>query len=161
MMAMPTPWARTPRQNFALEGASEIPLVRSQTLEYFCHFGCNPALSILHPFAMSIFPTAPKRPWETNCAAYSHVYQRMQPFIERLMLRSHVTPEQIAELTLATLDQARPPLRIPATLDAKIFYLLRRLLPRKLYHSLLYYSLPGIKEGAEEPAEHTPQNLKR
>jgi short-subunit dehydrogenase len=160
MMAMPTMGTYT-ASKFALEGASESLWYEVKPWNIFVTL-VQPGFIRSASFRNVYLSNRAQEAVENDCADYSHVYQRMQPFIERLMLCSRATPEQIAEVTLATLEQARPPLRIPATLDAKFFYLLRRLLPRKLYHALLYYSLPGIRKwGAEERTEHTAQNPKR
>ncbi len=160
MMAMPTMGTYT-ASKFALEGASESLWYEVKPWNIFVTL-VQPGFIRSASFRNVYLSQRAREAMESDCAAYSPVYQRMQPFIERLMLRSRATPERIAELTLATLEQARPPLRFPATLDAKFFYLLRRLLPRKLYHSLLYYSLPGIREwGTEEAEEHKPRHQDR
>jgi len=52
----------------------------------------------------------------------------------------------VARAVLRTLRQKDPPLRVPATWDAHLFALLRRMLPRRLYHLVLYRSLPQIGE---------------
>ncbi|MBW2712693.1 MAG: SDR family NAD(P)-dependent oxidoreductase [Deltaproteobacteria bacterium] len=157
MMAMPTMGTYT-ASKFALEGASESLWYEVKPWNIYVTL-VQPGFIRSASFRNVYLSIRAQEAVENDCAAYNHVYQRMGPFIERLMLRSRTTPEQIARLTLATLDQARPPLRIPATLDAKFFFLLRRLLPRKTYHALLYHSLPGIKEwGPEEEIEDVTRN---
>jgi hypothetical protein len=42
-----------------------------------------------------------------------------------------------------------PPLWWPATLDAKLFYYLRRLLPRRLFLPILFAALPGARHWGE------------
>lgn len=144
MMAMPTMGTYT-ASKFALEGASEA--LWYEVKPWNIHVTLvQPGFIRSASFKNIYLSIRAEEAMENDCAAYNHVYQRMGPFIERLMLRSRVTPEQIARLTLSTLDKPNPPLRLPATLDAKFFFLLRRLLPRKIYHSLLYHSLPGIRE---------------
>jgi hypothetical protein len=68
----------------------------------------------------------------------------MAPFIERTMGRSLATPEKVARRILRTIERRNPPLRVAGTVDAVVFDLLRRFLPRRLYHAVLYRSLPGI-----------------
>jgi NAD(P)-dependent dehydrogenase (short-subunit alcohol dehydrogenase family) len=80
---------------------------------------------------------------------YHHHYQKMAAFIERMMLRSIATPEKVAATVRRTLLSPKPPLRVYATPDAHVFAMLRRLLPRRLYHGVLYRSLPGIQHWGE------------
>lgn len=75
---------------------------------------------------------------------YMDYYQHMTPFIERLMGLSLTTPEHIAMRILKVIRTENPPLWIPATIDAKIFYYLRRFLHRKLLLNLLFAALPGV-----------------
>jgi short-subunit dehydrogenase len=72
-------------------------------------------------------------------------YSAMSQLIERLMNRSSSSPEHVADVILKTMHRRRPPLRVAGTRDANFFYLLRRFLPRRLYHAVLYRGLPGIK----------------
>jgi hypothetical protein len=76
---------------------------------------------------------------------YFHHYQEMALLIERMMGRSPATPAKVARTIRRTLEARRPPLRVYATPDAHLFALLRRLLPRRLYHGVLYHALPGIR----------------
>jgi hypothetical protein len=70
----------------------------------------------------------------------------MNAFVERLMQGAFATPESIADIILKTMAHKDPPLRIPATIDANFFAVLRRLLPRRLYHWVLYKNLPWRRE---------------
>jgi NADP-dependent 3-hydroxy acid dehydrogenase YdfG len=76
---------------------------------------------------------------------YHSQYLHMAKFIERMMERAVATPELVARCMLRTLRRRRPPLRVYATPDAHIFALLRRLIPRGLYHAVLYRSLPHVR----------------
>ena len=76
---------------------------------------------------------------------YAAYYRSMTPFIARLMERAKASPESIAARIVALLRRRRPPLRAGLTRDARLFYLLRRLLPRALYHEVLYRELPGVE----------------
>jgi short-subunit dehydrogenase len=75
---------------------------------------------------------------------YHEHYVNMAPFIGKLMRTSRATPDSVAKVVLKTMRGRRPPLRVPATLDAVGFSLLRRILPRGAYHWLLYRMLPQI-----------------
>ena len=75
----------------------------------------------------------------------------MSPFIARLMKASRSTPASVAEVVLKTMRRRKPPLRVPATFDARAFALLRRILPRSTYHWLLYKMLPQIDTWGPSP----------
>jgi NAD(P)-dependent dehydrogenase (short-subunit alcohol dehydrogenase family) len=76
--------------------------------------------------------------------AYHAHYLHMAAFIQRVMERTVATPETVARRVVGTLWREWPPLRVYATPDAHVFALLRRLLPRGLYHHVLYRSLPHV-----------------
>ena len=69
----------------------------------------------------------------------------MTPFVGRMMGLSRLTPEKVAQKIFCVIRRQNPPLRVPATLDAVIFYYLRRLLPRRLLHPFLFYCLPNSR----------------
>ena len=75
---------------------------------------------------------------------YHAHYNSMGRLIERLMTRSSSPPERVADVILNVMHRKRPPLRVSGTRDAHFFYLLRRFLPRSLYHAVLYHGLPEI-----------------
>ena len=77
---------------------------------------------------------------------YTLHYRYMRPFIAKLMNWSRATPDRVAQIVERTMTQKNPSLRIPATPDARLFFMLRRLLPRRAYHALLFHSLPGIRK---------------
>jgi NAD(P)-dependent dehydrogenase (short-subunit alcohol dehydrogenase family) len=74
---------------------------------------------------------------------YAH-YQHMSRFIAKCMDRAAATPEDVARVVLRTMRRSNPPLRVAGTFDARLFGLLRRLLPRSVYHALLYRGLPRV-----------------
>lgn len=141
MMAMPTMGAYS-ASKFALEGASEALWYELKPW--------NIKVSLIAPgfinsesFRKTRLTTRSAN-LENN--PYRKYYESMEPFIERCMKYSLSTPESIADLILSTINHPNPRLRILATLDAWLFFWIRRLLPRKFYHALLYRSLPGVKE---------------
>jgi hypothetical protein len=78
----------------------------------------------------------------------------MAPFIERVMRLTVATPDRVAAKVLRTMERSDPPLRVAATPDAWFFGMLRRVLPRRAYHALLYRMLPRI--GAWGAASDAP-----
>lgn len=139
MMAMPTMGSYS-ASKFALEGASEALWYEMRP------WGIG--VTLIEPGFVN--SESFKRVHYTRRSSDEHspyhsYYEHMARFIARLMRISPATPERIASLIVRAINEANPPLRIQATPDAKFFSLLRRLLPRGVYHRLLYYSLPGVK----------------
>lgn len=73
-------------------------------------------------------------------------YQHMSQFIAKCMDRATATPKDVAKVVWKTMRREHPPLRVAGTLDARVFALLRRWLPRRAYHALLYRGLPKVAE---------------
>ena len=143
MMAMPTmgPYSAS---KFALEGGSEALYyelkpwgVRVTLFE--------PGFVHSDSFRHARITKRCRESLADDCATYHHYYANMLPFIERMMKLSLTRPEDIARRIIRTINSQRPPLRVPATIDAWIFYYLRKFLPRRMYHRVLYHSLPNIK----------------
>ena len=144
MMAMPT-MAVYSASKFALEGATE-------SLYYEVRpWGIK--VSLVEPGF--IHSSSFRRVHYTDLGRVSHDdprdpyhmhYHHMATFIERMMGLARATPESVARKIVKTINRRNPPLRVPGTLDAYIFDLLRRVLPRRLYHWVLYRSLPGIAQ---------------
>ena len=142
MMAMPTMGAYS-ASKFALEGASEALWYEMRPW--------NIRVSLIQPgFVQSrsyknVYKSKKSCEALHDDKAYAAYYRTMGEFIERLMLLSWATPESIAEKIIKTMRQRHPKLRIPATIDAHLFSIIRRILPRNLYHWVLYSNLPEIK----------------
>jgi hypothetical protein len=77
----------------------------------------------------------------------------MGKLIQRMMTATVATSDSVALRIVKALADPDPPLRLPATVDAGAFYWLRRLLPRGIYHRLLYACLPGVREWGRDPGE--------
>ncbi len=143
MMAMPTMGAYS-GSKFALEGASESlwyemkPWGVAVTL-------VQPGFIHSNSFRNVVWSAAARRAMEDEADPYHEVYRSMSPFIERLMNVARATPEHIADRVLRTLQKRKPRLRVFATIDALFFYVLRRAVPRKVFHALLYRGLPGVQ----------------
>lgn len=143
MMAMPTMGSYS-ASKFALEGASEALWYELRPW--------NVSVTLVQPGFINS-PSFRRVLWSPKSveaarghSEYSAYYQHMSGFIERLMARAFATPESLARTIEKTIRAANPPLRMPATIDACFFSMLRRYLPRRLYHWMLYRGLPGVDE---------------
>jgi NAD(P)-dependent dehydrogenase (short-subunit alcohol dehydrogenase family) len=153
MLAMPTMSAYS-ASKYALEGASEALWYEMKPL------GVN--VSLIQPgFVRSnsffnVYYTKLAQAAEHGHGPYSDYYQHMTPFIEKMMRRSRATPEKIARLIYKVIRTENPPLWIPASLDAVVFYYVRRLLPRRWLMPFLFYCLPGSKTWAKKYSQRRP-----
>lgn len=142
MLAMPT-MASYSASKYALEGASEALWYEVKP------FGIN--VSLVQPgFVKSnsfrnVYFTEQSNPAVSFNEAYSAFYANMAPFVEKMMSLSFTTPDRIAKIILDVIRTENPPLWVPATPDAIVFYYLRRLLPRRILLPFLFWCLPGAK----------------
>lgn len=144
MMAMPTMSVYS-ASKFALEGASEALFYEVRPW--------NISVTLVQPgfinsdgFEQVRYTGQSQTAQSIERSPYHAHYAFMSGFIGRMMRRSPATPESVARKVLTVIEQRSPPLRVPATLDASLFTLLRRLLPRAVYHWVLYRMLPGIRQ---------------
>ncbi|MGJ8653148.1 MAG: SDR family oxidoreductase [Opitutaceae bacterium] len=142
MMAMPTMGLYS-ASKFALEGFSEAL--------YYEMRPWNVSVTLLQPgfvrsdsFKNVYLSKAAREAIETK-GRYANYYYHMSRFIAKLMNSARATPESIAKKIIRVMEQKHPPLRAPASFDAKFFSVFSRIIPRRLYHWLLYKKLPGIK----------------
>lgn len=151
MMAMPT-MAAYSASKWALEGATEA--LWYEVRPWGVHVSLVQPGFIRSPsFHNTRYTRASRRSANDDHEPYHEHYENMAPFIERIMGLSFATPQRVARTIVRTMRRRNPPLRVPATLDAHAFTLLRRLLPRYLYHQVLYHSLPRIRTwGPNRPA---------
>jgi len=146
MLAMPTMGSYS-ASKYALEGISEALWYEVRPL------GIN--VSLIQPgfvkskSFLNVQYSALSGPEHGIEGLYADYYQHMTPFIEKLMGFSFTTPESVARRILKTIQRRNPPLWIPATLDAKIFYYLRRFVPRKILLELLFAILPRVRHWAK------------
>ena len=146
MMAMPT-MASYSASKWALEGASEALWYEMRPWHVRV---CLIEPGFIHSTAFQqvrypegLDPTAAGTP-------YAPYYRHMSRLVSRLMEFTLATPDSVARRILRVIGQADPPLRVLATFDARLFLFLRRLMPRPLYHRLLYLCLPGVREWGRE-----------
>lgn len=142
MMAMPT-MAAYSASKFALEGAHEALWYEVRPWGIWVSL-VQPGLVDSDGFQKVRYTSRSGRSEHELAEPYHEHYVNMAPFIERLMKASRSTPASVARVVLKTMHRRKPPLRVPATLDARAFALLRRILPRSTYHWLLYRMLPRI-----------------
>jgi len=143
MMAMPT-MSTYSASKFALEGASEALWYEVRPFGIYVTL-VQPGFINSDSFRNVMYTGPSKAAYDTVRSAYHWHYHFMEGFIGRVARRVFATPDSVAAKVVRTIQLKRPPLRIPATFDATLFSLLRRLLPRSAYHWFLYRSLPGIR----------------
>jgi short-subunit dehydrogenase len=144
MMAMPTMSVYS-ASKFALEGASEGLWYELRPW--------NIHVSLVQPGFINsdgfehvrLTPRGRIASARTDEEYHAH-YEHMGDFVSKYMRRTKATPESVAKKIFTTIRAEKPPLRVPATIDARLFSLLRRILPRRVYHSLLYRCLPKIAQ---------------
>ncbi|MBL9176033.1 MAG: SDR family NAD(P)-dependent oxidoreductase [Verrucomicrobiales bacterium] len=152
MMAMPT-MSLYSAAKFALEGATEALWYEVRP------WGIR--VSLIEPgfirsdsFRGTRFTRRSFRGAMDEGDPYHAHYLCMADFIERMMERAPSTPDDVAGCVLRTLERRHPPLRVYATPDAHLFAWMRRLLPRGLYHGILYRALPQVRTwGRPGPAD--------
>lgn len=148
ILAMPTMASYT-ASKYALEGASEALWYEVRPLGI--------SVSLIQPgFVRSdsyknVYYTelSKKAESEGPNVPYGDYYSNMAPFIDRLMNVSPTRPSSIAKLVLKVIKTQNPPLWIPATFDAFVFYYLRRFVPRRILLILLFWNLPKVRRWGE------------
>lgn len=148
MMAMPT-MSIYSASKFALEGATEALWyeVRPWNIKVCL---IQPGFINSDSFKNVELTRESRKSIEDKNNAYYYHYNSMAPFIAKMMRLSPSTPEMIARKIHKVIESRNPPLRVPVTLDAYFFGLMRKLLSRKIYHAIMYYSLPKIFRWGED-----------
>lgn len=156
MVSMPT-MASYSASKHALEGSSEALWYEVRP------FGIN--VSLVQPgfvrsesFQRVYFSKKAKQSHILE-GPYSDYYQFMSPFIRRLMNLSPTTPEKIALKILKVIRTPNPPLWVAVTPDAKMFVLLRKILPRGIFHKLMMKFLPGTRVWAQSYSKADKKRL--
>lgn len=148
MMAMPT-MSIYSASKFALEGATEALWyeVRPWKIKVCL---IQPGFINSDSFKNVKLTRESQRSLRDKNNPYYYHYTSMAPFIAKMMKLSPSTPEDIAKKIRKVVDSENPPLRVPVTLDAYFFGIVRKLLPRSMYHALMYYSLPKVFRWGED-----------
>ncbi len=149
-MAMPTMGVYT-ASKFALEGATEALYYEVRP------FGIKVSL-ILPGFINSdgfervVLTGQSNLAFDDPTDPYHPHYRYMSDFIGKIMKRALATPESVARTVVRTVNARHPKLRVPGTLDMRFLWMMRRYLPSRLYHELLYQMLPGIRHWNKQQA---------
>ncbi len=142
MLAMPTMASYT-ASKYALEGLSEALWYEAKPL------GIN--VSLIQPgFVRSkaftrVYYTEKSKSARQESETYGDYYLNMAPFVERFMRLSLSDSGGIARSILRVIKTENPPLWIPSTLDAYVFYYLRRFIPRRILLPVLFQLLPKAR----------------
>lgn len=140
MLAMPT-MASYSASKYALEGASEAlwyemrPLGVNVTL-------VQPGFIRSNSFQRVYYSDASRKA-EKEGGEYSDYYRNMAPFVGKMMNSTYATPDTVAQKIINVIQKPNPPLRVLATLDALLFYYIRRWTPRRLLQPFLFSVLPN------------------
>jgi short-subunit dehydrogenase len=151
MMAMPTMGSYS-ASKYALEGATEALWYELRPWGIKVSL-VQPGFIRSNSFRRVYHTEKGKKAVQENLN-YAEYYQEMDAFVEKLMTRAHATPDHIARRVIKIMQKKNPGLRIPVTIDAHFFGFLRRVLPRRIYHHLLYRNLPGVKTWKPHENEH-------
>jgi short-subunit dehydrogenase len=147
MMAMPTMGSYS-ASKWALEGASESLWYELRPWDIRVSL-IQPGFIRSDSFRRVNFPVGYED--SSTWGPYRQHYLNMGRFVERLMGLSFSSSNDVARVIVKTLGKSKPKLRVAATMDARVFYLMRRFLPRVFYHRFLYECLPGkSKWGCDE-----------
>ncbi|MCB1043435.1 MAG: SDR family oxidoreductase [Acidobacteria bacterium] len=142
MVAMPTMGCYS-ASKFAFEGASEA--LWYEMKPWGIHVTLiQPGFVHSQSFRNAMFTEKAAQSLNDENDDYHIYYTEMLHFIERLMIRSPSRPEDIARIVVRELRRPGR-LRVHATWDARLFNLLRRGLPQRVYHWVLYRGLPRVK----------------
>lgn len=140
MMAMPT-MASYSASKHALEGATEALWYEMKP------FGIKVSLvqpGFIHSSSFQkVYYSKKAKLSEALEGPYADYYANISPFIEKIMNYSTTTPEKISKKMLKIIKEWNPPLWVPVTPDAFLFFFLRKILPRRLFHEIMYRFLPN------------------
>lgn len=148
MMAMPT-MAAYSASKFALEGASESLYYEVKPWNIFVTL-VQPGFINSDGFTKVPYTEESLISYQDKTAPYHNHYVHMSKLITRLMQRSPSTPDTVAKRIYKVMCHRSPPLRVTGTLDAFVFDMFRRVMPTRLYHWILYRSLPKVNTWGTE-----------
>ncbi|MEM7180864.1 MAG: SDR family oxidoreductase [Spirochaetota bacterium] len=144
MMAMPTMGIYS-ASKFALEGATESLWYEMKPWNIKVTL-FQPGFVHSDAFRKVLLTEKAKVSSADTHSVYQPYYSNMSRFIAKMMGIAYASPETLAQKLYKLMQAKNPPIRVAATIDALFFAYIRRFLPRKLYHYILYRFLPNIKE---------------
>lgn len=143
MMAMPT-MAIYAASKFALEGATEA--LWYEVRPWGIHVTLIEPGFIRSPsFQNTRYTVDSQASHDSVLDPYHEHYEAMEPFIKKWMTSARATPDKVARRIVRAMRARKPPLRIQTTFDARLFSMLRRVMPQRLYHAFLRRNLPQVK----------------
>tara|TARA_R110002096_G_scaffold147671_29_gene307911 strand:- start:4187 stop:5071 length:885 start_codon:yes stop_codon:yes gene_type:complete len=143
MLAMPT-MAPYSASKWALEGVTEA--LWYETRPWNIHVSLvQPGFIRSDSFQNTRMTEASQQAFESPDDAYYQHYLQMDRLIARFMNQAIATPQSVAKRIHNVMKRNNPPLRVPVTLDAHLFSMMRRFFPRQVFHHLLYRTLPNIR----------------
>jgi short-subunit dehydrogenase len=147
MLSMPTMGSYSASKH-ALEGACESLWYEAKP------YGIDVCLvqpGFIHSKSFkNVYYTELSEPAAAENSVYKEYYKNMTPFIEKMMDWSPTTSLKVAKTILKAIKRSNPPLWIPATWDAWIFYYVRKILPRRLLLPILFFFLPNARHWARD-----------
>lgn len=146
MMAMPTMGLYS-GSKFALEGACESLWYEVRPWNIRVHL-IEPGFIHSYSFRNVRLTQQSEKAAQDPSSPYYCYYENMGQFIEKFMLKATATSDSIAKTIIKVMQKDNASLRIPVTVDAWLFYFLRRMLPRRIYHHTLYHFLSHIRKKA-------------
>ena len=143
ILAMPTmtPYSAS---KWALEGVSEALWYEMKPWKIHVSI-VQPGFIRSSSFENTRLTAASQRAFDNVENPYHGHYFFMDRLIRKYMHSALATPDSVAAKIESVIRAKNPPLRVPATLDAHLFGILRRVLPGRLFHWLLYRALPDVK----------------
>jgi len=143
MMAMPTMGVYS-ASKFALEGATESLYYEVKPWNIFVTL-VQPGFINSDGFTKVPYTEESLAAWQDEDSPYHNHYVSMTRLVTSVMRRSPSTPDGVAKKIYKVMCHRSPPLRVAGTPDAFLFDLFRRLTPSRLYHWILYRSLPQVR----------------
>lgn len=144
LLAMPTmtPYSAS---KWALEGVSEALWYEMKPWNIHVSI-VQPGFIHSNSFENTRMTESSEASFEDPDEAYHVHYFYMERLIRKAMNHAFATPDSVARKIEGVMRAKKPPLRVPATIDARLFGLMRRILPASLFHAALYRMLPNIGE---------------
>lgn len=143
MLAMPTMGSYSASKH-ALEGASEALWYEARPLGIKINLV---QLGFINSSSFRNVVLAPKAKMSAQLSGpHSEYYKSMVPMIERLMKYSFNSPETVAAKMMRLIENPKSQLRIPLTIDALFFAILKKIVPSLVLQRILYWLLPNSKK---------------